>query len=197
MTELALRSDTFALIRTLEESGALTPTNLDLSSVPDLDYETCEALAAFLGHVNHASRWWIASLIIYSEEVHGEAVAQIADATGLAPTTLENISSIGRRVPPSVRRPNLSFSVHAEVASLKPFEQIEWLDVAEAEHLTKSELRSRIRAVRQSDGSEVLEPTVTVEEAARAVWHASRRSVGDVHVTPSEVMIVLKEALGE
>ena len=145
MSELALRSDTFALIRELEQAGALTPTHLDLSSRPDLSYDTCEALAAFFGQINHASRFWIADILIYSEQVHGEAVAQIAEATKLAPQTVENITSVGRRVPPSRRRAKLSFSVHAEVAALEPSEQRAWLKVAEREALTKSELRARIR----------------------------------------------------
>ena len=197
MTELALRSDTFSLIRDLEEAGALTTTHLDLSERPDLDYETCESLAAFFGNINHASRWWLADIIIYSEEVHGQLVGQIAEATGLAPSSIENITSIGRRVPPSIRRPNLSFSVQGEVASLTPLEQIKWLDVAENERLTKAELRSRIRASKAPEGEDILTPALGLREAATAVWHASRRSVGDVYVTPAEVMLTLREALGE
>jgi hypothetical protein len=135
----------FELVRTLERSGALTPTRLDLSSRPDLSVESCTALASFFGHLNNSSRWWIADLHEFVEAVHGEYVAQIMDATGLAAQTIENIISVGRRVPPNRRRQGVKFSLHAEVASLPPNDQRRWLKVAEDEGLTKIELRARIK----------------------------------------------------
>lgn len=107
--------------------------------------ETCTALAAFFGQVNHASRWWIADLHEYVDLRHGEYVAQVMEATKLSPQTVENIISIGRRVPPSRRRDGVSFSNHAEVAALPPNDQRHWLKVAHDENLTKTELRARLR----------------------------------------------------
>lgn len=133
------------LVRDLEAAGALTSTALDLSERPDLPLESCEALAAFFGQLNHSSRWWIADLLNFVEMRHGEYVAHVSEATGLAPQTIENIMSVGRRVPPSRRRERVSFSLHAEVAALEPEEQVRWLEVAEKERLTKTELRARIR----------------------------------------------------
>lgn len=133
------------LIRQLEEAGALTPMYLDLSSRPDLSVEACTSLAALFGQINHSSRWWIADLHEYVEMRHGEYVAQIMSATGLAPQTIENIISVGRRVPPSRRRLGVTFSLHAEVAALPPNEQRHWLKVAQEEALTKTELRARLR----------------------------------------------------
>jgi hypothetical protein len=142
---LTLQQPVVRLIHDLEASGALTPTALDLSSRPDLPLETCTALAAFFGQVNHSSRWWIGDLLEFVEMRHGEYVAHVADATGLAPQTIENIMSVCRRVPPSRRRPGVPFSLHAEVAALAPQEQSKWLEVAESEKLTKTELRARLR----------------------------------------------------
>lgn len=133
------------LLRQLEEAGALTPTSLDLSSRPDLSLESCTALAAFFGQLNHASRWWIADLHEYVDLRHGEYVAQVMSATKLAPQTIENIISVGKRVPPSRRRDGVSFSSHAEVAALLPNDQRHWLKVAHDENLSKSELRARLR----------------------------------------------------
>lgn len=133
------------LLRQLEEAGALTPTSLDLSSRPDLPLESCIALAAFFGQVNHASRWWIADLHEFVDLRHGEYVAQVMEATKLAPQTIENIISVGKRVPPSRRRDGVSFSSHAEVASLPPNDQRHWLKVAYDENLSKAELRARLR----------------------------------------------------
>lgn len=133
------------LIRTLEDAGALSPSRLDLSSRPDLSVETCMSLAAFFGQINNSSRWWIAGLLEYVEMRHGEFVAQVADATGLAPQTIENILSISRRVPPERRVDGVTFSVHAEVAALPPVDQSRWLKIAKEQRLTKVELRAKIK----------------------------------------------------
>lgn len=133
------------LARELESAGALSPIHLDLSERPDLPVETLESLAAFFGQVNHSSRWWIADLLHHVEMRHGELVAHIAGFTGLAEQTVENIMSVGNRVPQSRRRIGLSFSIHAEVAALTPNEQRRWLKVAEKEGLTKAQLRERIK----------------------------------------------------
>ena len=118
--------------------------HLDLSARPDLDLDKLTALATFFGQMNSSSRWWIADLLHHVEMRHGEYVAHVADATKLAPQTIENIMSVGKRVPPSRRREGVSFSLHAEVAALLPNEQRHWLKVADTERLTKSELRARI-----------------------------------------------------
>lgn len=144
MTEVVPRTP-FELLRALEDAGAISPSHLDLSSRPDLSLETCMSLAALFGQVNTSSRWYIADLLEYVEMRYGEYVAQVADATKLAPQTIENILSIGRRVPPERRVDGVTFSVHAEVAALEPPDQRRWLKVAKDENLTKMELRGRIK----------------------------------------------------
>lgn len=149
MSELVIRDEsTFALVRELEEAGALTSTSLDLSSRPDLSYEQCEAIAAFFGHVHDASRWWVFDLLLQIEMRHGELVAQAAEATGLRPQSIENGMSIARRIPKSRRREGVTFSTHGEIAALSPNDQKHWLKVADEERLTKAELRARIKAER-------------------------------------------------
>lgn len=142
---LAASASGLELARTLEQAGALTPTSLDLSERPNLTLEQLTALATFFGQLNHSSRWWIADLHEYTEMRHGEYVAQVMEATRLSPQTIENIVSVGKRVPPSRRRPELAFSTHAEVASLPPSEQRHWLKVAKDRGLSKRELRDLIR----------------------------------------------------
>lgn len=139
----AVRAST-ALIRDLEEAGALTPTQLDLSGYP-VTIELLEALATFFGELNDSTRWWIADLLNYTEMRYGEYVAHIAEFTGLAEQTIENYISIGRRVPPSRRRRGVKFSTHGEVAALSPNEQRHWLKIAADEKLKKMELRARLK----------------------------------------------------
>ena len=145
MTSVQTYDSGMELVAALERAGALTPTHLDLSERPDLPLESCMALAAFFGQINDASKWWIADLLEYVEMRYGEYLAQVAEATKRAPQTIENIISIGKRIPPSRRRHGVSFSTHAEVASLDPNDQRHWLKVAKEENLTKMELRARIK----------------------------------------------------
>jgi hypothetical protein len=145
VTDLVRRTSGLELVAQLEAAGALTPTSLDLSTHPDLPLESCMQLAALFGAVNSGSRWWIADLHEFVEMRHGEFVAQVMEATKLSEQTIENIVSVGKRVPPSRRRDGVTFSAHAEVASLTPNEQRHWLKVVAEENLTKTELRARIR----------------------------------------------------
>ncbi len=159
MGEVAIRNDesAFALVRELELSGALTATSLDLSSRPDLTYDQLETLVAYWGYVHNTSRWALFDTLRAIEMRHGDLVAQAAELTGLAPSSIENGMSIVNKVPKSRRRAGVHFSTHAEVAALSPNDQRHWLRIAEEESLTKAELRARIQA--EKDGHpDILDP---------------------------------------
>ncbi len=191
MTEVALREEGLLSALGVEH----TPTSLTLP--PDISYEDYETVGAFIGMVGDASNWWLGSWVIQGEMLHGDKVAQASEITRRSPQTLANVASTCRRVPVANRNPKLSFTAHSEVAALAPPEQKRWLKIAEQEDLRTHELRERIRYDQAEQNGAVLPPTVTVEEAARHVWLASTRSVGNVYLTPAEVMLTLKEALGE
>lgn len=193
MTELAIRDESI-----LARLGAsVTATSLTLSD-PNLSFAEYEELCAFIGSVNRSCAWWTGDVMLAGEKLYGDEFVQAAEAFGLAPQTLANRISICRHVPPARRNPHVNFSAHAEVAALEPREQTRWLKEAEERQLTKAELRASIRAERNGEvDSDIFPPAVTVEEAARAVWHASVRIVGDSYVVAAEPMLVLREALGE
>lgn len=138
-------------MKQLEEAGALTITKLDLSMRPDTSIEELVSLASWLGAVYKMCNWVLGDLVQFVEQRHGEAVAQIAEATGRSPQTIENIASIARRVPAGRRIPEVHFSVHAEVAALEAPEQRRFLKIARDENLTKNEIRARIRAETHPD----------------------------------------------
>jgi len=150
MTVPALRTPIASLVLELEQAGALTATSLTLTD-PDLPYDTYEALAHFFGRVNRASLFWIGDLLLFGERVYGESYAQAAEATGLAPQSLMNTVSVCKQVPKTRRRPNLSLSMHQEVAPLEPAEQKEWLKRAETEGWTRGQLRGELRAQRNGE----------------------------------------------
>jgi hypothetical protein len=151
-----VRAENFALVQQLEDSGALTPTRLDLSSHPDLSYEQCESLASFLGHLHNSSKWWIYDLLIQIEMRYGDLVYQASEATGLSEQTIMNGMNIATKIPSSRRRPGVRFSTHAVVAALEPDDQKRWLKIAEDEGLKRNELRERIQA--EKDDGDILDP---------------------------------------
>lgn len=135
----------------LEAAGAsVTPTSLTLSD-PDLDWESFENLGRFLGVLKSASSFWVGDLLNAGEALYGEQYAQVEAVLGIGHQTLLNLQSVCRRVPKSVRRPNVTFSAHAEVAALTPNEQRHWLSETEKRALSTAELRSEIHASRNGD----------------------------------------------
>ena len=144
-TDVNRRSETIALLRRMEESGALTPTSLCLAQRPDLTVEQCEAIARFLGLLHDGSKWWMADLILESEARFGELAYQVAAATGRSERTIGNWVWVASRVPRSRRRENLKFSHHLAVAGLELDEQSIWLDKAEREGWSSHQLAAAIR----------------------------------------------------
>jgi hypothetical protein len=193
VTEVALRSE--GVLSRVER------TETSLSIPEDFEYEEFEELIALFGTAENVFIWWSADALLQGEHLYGDKVAQAAELLRRSPQTIINRTSVARRVPPSRRNPHVSFSCHAEVAALEPADQRRWLKTAEQEALSTHELRARVQAERAGH-PDVLEQrfeetTLSVDAAARAVWHASTRIVGDAFLTPAEVMLEMRKALGE
>lgn len=135
--------DLISLWESLRASGAISETELRLP--PDITYEEYEALAAMFGRLKRTTSWLIGDLILYGDAVYGEKYTQAIELTGLAPSTLANYASVCKHIPPSRRRPGVSFSLHYEVAYLEPQDQERWLDMAVEGEWTKERLRQEIR----------------------------------------------------
>lgn len=145
MSELELFDPSYRglqMLAELERTGAITETSLQLP--PDVDWDVYESLAYLFGRIHRQSAWVIGDLLNYGEAVYGEKYAQAAESTGLAQSTLENYCSVCNRVPRSRRRKQLAFSIHAEVASLSPTEQTEWLSKAAREGWKRGRIREEL-----------------------------------------------------
>ncbi|MDR7492250.1 MAG: LmbU family transcriptional regulator [Armatimonadota bacterium] len=182
---------------------------------PALPYEAWEELGRALGAMARTNRWWLGDWLLAGEDLYGEEASQALESryeqgervTGLAYETLTNYAWVCRQVPPERRRPSLSFSAHAEVASLEPDEQERWLSLAEEQGWSSAELRRALRAERARAESEAPEreeasaggrPRAMDElrEAAQAVW-AAAQLVEDHYRVPLEPMARLGAVLGE
>ena len=179
--DIIRRSETFALMRRFEESGALTSTSLDLSSRPDLTFAEFQAIGIFLARVHDGTKFFLADWILEGERRFGEEFAQAITATGRSERTLLNWVWVARSVAPSRRRESLTFSHHAVVAPLEPDEQAQWLEQAEVEGLSTRELETAVRDQR------AIEPATTddcpdLDEIADEVRGRLRACYGDVTV---------------
>ena len=100
--------------------------------VPDkkVPFEVWDQAGDLISRADKAIQWAMGDWLIYGENRYGEDHAQALDETRFAERTLDNIASICRRVAPSRRREDLSFSHHVVVAPLAEKDQTYWLKKA-------------------------------------------------------------------
>lgn len=127
----------------------------------DMSFEQWADAGQRLQRMGRAWQWWFGDWVLFGERKFGEMYDQAIDTTGFEIQTLMNVTSVARRVDPERRREALSWSHHAEVASLPPAKQDEWLDRAEEEGMTVARLRSRLQGTSKDapDPDQQLAPT--------------------------------------
>ncbi len=160
MTSLAVEA-------TVNGRSAMTPiVDVDLTVTGwaprgEMSFEQWEAAGRELNRMARAINFWVGDWINYGERNYGEKYSQAIDVTGMEYQTLCNTASVAKRIPPERRRENLSWTHHAEVASLPPEQQVEWLDRADEEGMTVARLRSRLQGTPKTapDPDQQLEPT--------------------------------------
>lgn len=114
-----------------------------------LSFERWASVGLALQAMLRSCQWWVGDWFNYGESHFREHSAQaVALATGHEEKTVWNCASVARRYSTSRRREVLSFSHHAELAGLSDKDQDTWLDLAEAEGLTRRELRIRLSEAR-------------------------------------------------
>lgn len=134
----------------LPEAHYVSENETGLEFKPDTPIEVWGSLTERLIVAHRKLEFAIADCLNFGEQAYGEDSAQWIEELGLGKRTLQNIARIGRLVPPSRRRATVSFSHHAEVASLPAPEQEEMLDLAEEQGLTRYELRDAVREHKRS-----------------------------------------------
>ena len=137
-----------------------TMCGLEVRGEPTL--EDCGLYLAGLQMMAESVHWIIGDLIRYMDWRFGEDYAQVVKATGYAEQTLRNDVWVCSKVEPERRRADVSFAVHAEVASLPPAEQDRVLSEAQENNLTRAEVRARRQAAQAQENAD--EVTVLIYE---------------------------------
>lgn len=112
---------------------------------PKLTIEEVGALIDQAAGLNDTTKWWIGDLLLFAEANFHEQYAQLLDETKLTEHQVEEYSYVARKVAPSVRTGNLSFSHHRLVAALEPPDQARLLTLAEAGEMSVASLREAVR----------------------------------------------------
>lgn len=115
----------------------------------DLDEREWLTLLGDVRKIKQAYLWVLGDILVYGikrayRETHRQ-YQQAAKITGYTAEALQNLAWICHSVEISRRRENLSFSHHAEVASLNPDEQMDWLQKAQTNKWSAKTLRREIK----------------------------------------------------
>jgi hypothetical protein len=127
----------------------------------------------WLGALGRGSGWWLGDWIRYGTARYGDRYRPAAQVTGYDVQSLMNMAYVAGRFQVARRRDGLSFSHHAELASLTAEEQDLWLDRAQAGALSVRSLRSELRQARQRATARGRVPASLRESDAAARVQAS------------------------
>jgi len=122
-------------------SNHFTLTSSSLAVQGNPSYQEWVAFGKAIQKVEGAVHWWVGDWQNYGEAAYGDKNEEAIEATGFSYSTIEHDKWIAKEFEFCRRRQNLSWSHHAEVAGLEPQQQDRLLDKAEAEGLSKRQLR--------------------------------------------------------
>jgi hypothetical protein len=136
------------------EVGELRCTAIGIEIPGDLSLDAGMAALRELGVIERGSRWAIGDLLVFLGKHYGETYDAAAGATGYQVQTLKNMAWVSRRVPPELRREDVSWGHHRIVAKFEQDEQAEWLAKAAENEWTSAELSRELERVSEPGGSD-------------------------------------------
>ena len=163
-------------VRSFSTSELGVKATLDETSllIPDgTPFEIIERMLATMKGLRNCTLWWIGDLLLFSERSFGEKYAQLLDSTDFEYSTLRNVSYVVNNVAPAVRRKELTFWHHLEVAPLPPADQKKFLKIAVEQRLSASALRALIKNKPKELGPNKAE---TFELALRSILKIAKNS---------------------
>jgi hypothetical protein len=169
-----------------------TALALDLPS--SQTFEEWVEVGRSLASANKVLQWWIGDWWGSGSHRYGERAKVAAEGIfGRDFGSLRNLASVARAFETSRRRDTLSFTHHAEVASLDPNLADELLERAERDNWSTRDIRAEAAIVRDAPTYARLQPTdsrsVELEwSALRGAWNRARtlvreRFLGEINGT--------------
>lgn len=160
-------------------------TKVGLRFPPGVTFEQWADAGTKLARLVDSLAWCVGDWLVYGQQRHHGRYAETAQMVGLDHQTLRNYAWVAGKFDMTRRREGLSFQHHAEVASLPPKEQDEWLDRAEQHNWSRNRLRLQLREARNSHVGaaqpSVALPRLRVDEGRLRAWHlAADRNQADL-----------------
>jgi len=124
------------------DSFKATPTGLIIVGTPP--FEEWQGYGQGIDRVARGIQWIRGDWLNYGECAYGEKYAQALDPD-LEYQTKANEKWVAGSIQFSLRKDNLSFSHHMQVAALEPDQQREWLERAATENLSVHALREAVQ----------------------------------------------------
>ena len=143
-------------------TGALVTrnaSNVGWAPRDELTHDDWQEAGRQLGTIGKGVQWWIGDWINYGAKAYGDKYVEALDLTGYDPGTLMNLAWVASRYETSLRRENLSWTHHKELAALEPQDRDHWLDRCEAESLSQKQLRNELKRAQAVESTATPEPT--------------------------------------
>lgn len=127
-----------------------TPVGLFVTGEPT--FEQWAEMGRALQRYSVGIQWAVGDWLNYGERKYGEMYTAAVELTDFGYKTLRNIKRVAAAVELSRRRDNLPFSLHAEVSPLPPAQQVEILERANRERLSKMAVRKLVGQRQRAEG---------------------------------------------
>jgi hypothetical protein len=114
----------------------------------DLTFEEWKKLTATVCALPSIGLWYLGDWAEFGIERFGEQAKQAIAVNCAESKLVLHAATVSKSIPPNRRKASLPWSYHAEVADLPEAEQLEFLELAEKQEMTRSEIR---QAIRKSD----------------------------------------------
>lgn len=205
-----MQTDVPQLLAALPATGIDSATRLGLSLTPEMETDAWRHLVtrvASLARTATGARQtltaWLGDALAYGGARGRGLIAECAEAAGFDAGTLRNAKMVCGRIPVSCRHDALTWTHHCEVGLMfADAAEIErWLSIAEAERLSTSALRCRVRAqVAATHGpvpANAMGASVTAFRLMRELRAASRSLARERHLwqhwSPAAAQLALQE----
>lgn len=115
----------------------------------NLTFDEWKGIGLQLQLMHGSVGFWIGDWLNFGERKWGEKYAQAIEETGLDYGTLRNYAWVSRELPLSLRRDNLSYSAHKEIASAPKEKQEELVERASEEELDTRSVRELVKEIKK------------------------------------------------
>lgn len=140
-------------LQTIDNFCELSKTSLSFTR--DVTREEWQTVFNALNNIEGCVQFWIGDCLKYREQKWG-MYDDIIDESGLEKETLKKYNKIASHIEEGLRRPELTFSHHEQVAFLEPDKQKEVLTKASEDHLSVRQTRELVKAIKK-ESEEIIE----------------------------------------